>query len=156
LLTKRNYIDWSRVGVSGWSYGGYMTTWLIGHYGGWKAAMAGAAVIHLEDDYNLNDLPLYLRAYGSTLTMPKDLELMKEQSPMTYVDNMKTPLLLLSTTGDVRVPVTQSYKLYHALKERGQDVRMILWPVPGHFPADPVRARDVHRKWIEWFEERLK
>jgi dipeptidyl aminopeptidase/acylaminoacyl peptidase len=156
LLKKRNYIDWSRVGVSGWSYGGYMTTWLIGHYGGWKAAMAGAAVIHLEDDYNLNDLPLYLRAYGSTLTMPKDLELMKEQSPMTYVDNMKTPLLLLSTTGDVRVPVTQSYKLYHALKERGQDVRMILWPVPGHFPADPVRARDVHRKWIEWFEERLK
>ena len=156
LLKKRNYIDWSRVGVSGWSYGGYMTTWLIGHYGGWKAAMAGAAVIHLEDDYNLNDLPLHLRAYGQTLTMPKDLELMKEQSPMTYVDNMKTPLLLLSTTGDVRVPVTQSYKLYHALKERGQDVRMILWPVPGHFPADPVRARDVHRKWIEWFEERLK
>ncbi|MBX9603022.1 MAG: S9 family peptidase [Bryobacteraceae bacterium] len=156
LLKKRGYIDWSRVGVSGWSYGGYMTTWLIGHYGGWKAAMAGAAVIHLEDDYNLNDLPLYLRAYGSTLTMPKDLELMKEQSPMTYVDNMKTPLLMLSTTGDVRVPVTQSYKLYHALKERGQDVRMVLWPVPGHFPADPWRARDVHRKWIEWFEERLR
>lgn len=156
LLKKRAYIDGSRVGVSGWSYGGYMTTWLIGHYGGWKAAMAGAAVIHLEDDYNLNDLPLYLRAYGQTLTSPKDLELMKEQSPMTYVDNMKTPLLMLSTTGDVRVPVTQSYKLYHALQERGQDVRMILWPVPGHFPADPVRARDVHRKWIEWFAERLK
>lgn len=156
LLKQKPYVDASRIGVSGWSYGGYMTTWLIGHYQGWKAAMAGAAVIDLIDDYNLNDLSLYIRAYGDTLTFPKDIALMKEQSPGTYVDNMKTPLLLLSTTGDVRVPVTQSYKLYNALKERGQDVRMVLWPVPGHFPADPWRARDVDRKWAEFFEARLK
>lgn len=156
LLKQKPYVDASRIGVSGWSYGGYMTTWLIGHYQGWKAAMAGAAVIDLIDDYNLNDLSLYIRAYGDTLTFPKDIELMREQSPGSYVDNMKTPLLLLSTTGDVRVPVTQSYKLYNALKERGQDVRMVLWPVPGHFPADPWRARDVDRKWAEFFEARLK
>ncbi|MEP7345071.1 MAG: S9 family peptidase, partial [Gemmatimonadaceae bacterium] len=112
LLKKRAYVDSTRIGVSGWSYGGYMTTWLIGHYNGWKAAMAGAAVIDLVDDYNLNDLSLFIRAYGETLTFPADLALMKEQSPMTYVDSMKTPLLLLSDAGDVRVPVTQSYKLF--------------------------------------------
>jgi dipeptidyl aminopeptidase/acylaminoacyl peptidase len=156
LLKQRPYVDTTRIGVSGWSYGGYMTTWLIGHYQGWKAAMAGAAVIDLVDDYNLNDLSLFIRAYGDTLTFPKDLELMKEQSPMTYVDDMKTPLLLLSTTGDVRVPVTQSYKLYNALRERGQDVRMRLWPVPGHFPADPWRARDIDQKWAEFFEDRFR
>ena len=156
ILKKRPYVDSTRIGVSGWSYGGYMTTWLIGHYTGWKAAMAGAAVIDLVDDYNLNDLSLYIRAYGETLTMPKDLALMKEQSPLTYVDAMKTPLLLLSNQGDVRVPVTQSYKLYNALKERGQEVRMKLWPVPGHFPSDPWRARDVDREWAAWFEERLR
>ncbi|MEO8028374.1 MAG: prolyl oligopeptidase family serine peptidase, partial [Bryobacteraceae bacterium] len=124
--------------------------------GGWKAAMAGAAVIDLVDDYNLNDLRLYLRAYGDTLTQPKDLELMKEQSPGTYVDAMKTPLLMISDTGDVRVPVTQSYKLFNALKERGRDVRMVLYPVPGHFPADPYRSRDIDKRWAEWFEQRLK
>ncbi len=156
ILKKRAYVDTTRIGVSGWSYGGYMTTWLIGHYTGWTAAMAGAAVIDLVDDYNLNDLSLYIRAYGETLTFPKDLALMKEQSPMTYVDNMKTPLLLLSNTGDVRVPVTQSYKLYNALKERGREVRMKLWPVPGHFPADPVRARDIDREWADYFVQRLK
>ena len=156
ILKKRAYVDTTRIGVSGWSYGGYMTTWLIGHYTGWKAAMAGAAVIDLVDDYNLNDLSLYIRAYGETLTFPKDLALMKEQSPMTYVDNMKTPLLLLSNTGDVRVPVTQSYKLFNALKERGRDVRMKLWPVAGHFPADPVRARDIDREWADYFVQRLK
>jgi dipeptidyl aminopeptidase/acylaminoacyl peptidase len=156
ILKKRSYVDTTRIGVSGWSYGGYMTTWLIGHYGGWKAAMAGAAVIDLVDDYNLNDLSLFIRAYGETLSFPNDLALMKEQSPGTYVDRMTTPLLLLSDAGDVRVPVTQSYKLYNALKERGQDVRMKIWPVPGHFPADPYRARDIDREWAAYFEQRLK
>ena len=155
-LKKRPYVDANRIGVSGWSYGGYMTTWLIGHYQGWKAAMAGAAVIDLEDDYNLNDLRLFTRAFSDTLTTPKDLELMKEQSPMTSVDHMKTPLLMISDTGDMRVPVTQSYKLFHALRERGQEVRMFLYPVPGHFPADPYRIRDIDRRWMEWFADRLK
>ncbi len=156
ILKARPYVDATRIGVSGWSYGGYMTTWLIGHFNGWKAAMAGAPVIDLVDDYNLNDLSLFIRAYGETLSFPKDLALMKEQSPMTYVDNMNTPLLLLSNTGDVRVPVTQSYKLLNALRERGKDVRMKLWPVAGHFPADPWRARDIDREWAAYFEERLR
>jgi dipeptidyl aminopeptidase/acylaminoacyl peptidase len=155
-LKKRPYVDVSRIGVSGWSYGGYMTTWLIGHYQGWKAAMGGAAVIDLSDDYNLNDLRLFTRAFSDTLTTPKDLELIKEQSPITYVDQMKTPLLMISDTRDMRVPVTQSYKLFHALRERGQDVSMRLYPVPGHVPADPYRARDVDRHWAQWFVERLK
>lgn len=155
-LKKRPYVDASRIGVSGWSYGGYMTTWLIGHYQGWKAAMAGAAVIDLDDDYNLNDLRLFTRAFSDTLTTPKDLELMKEQSPISAVDQMKTPLLMISDTGDMRVPVTQSYKLFHALRERGQEVRMFLYPVPGHFPADPYRIRDIDRRWADWFSERLK
>jgi dipeptidyl aminopeptidase/acylaminoacyl peptidase len=155
-VRKRPYVDAARIGVSGWSYGGYMTTWLIGHYQGWKAAMAGAAVIDLEDDYNLNDLRLFTRAFSDTLTTSKDHELMKEQSPISAVDQMKTPLLMISDTGDMRVPVTQSYKLYHALQERGQDVKMVLYPVPGHFPADPYRIRDIDRRWADWFSERLK
>jgi dipeptidyl aminopeptidase/acylaminoacyl peptidase len=156
LLKRRAYVDTTRIGISGWSYGGYMTTWLIGHYPGWKAAMAGAAVIDLVDDYNLNDLSLYLRAFGETLSFADDLALMKEQSPLTYVDQMTTPLLLHSDAGDVRVPVTQSYNQYHALKERGRDVQMRLWPVAGHFPSDPYRARDIDQKWMEFFKERLK
>jgi dipeptidyl aminopeptidase/acylaminoacyl peptidase len=155
-IKKRPYVDVSRIGVSGWSYGGYMTTWLIGHYQGWKAAMAGAAVIDLSDDYNLNDLRLYTRAFSDTLSTPKDLALIKEQSPITYVDQMKTPLLMISDTRDMRVPVTQSYKLFHALQERGQEVKMRLYPVPGHVPADPYRARDVDRHWADWFSEQFK
>lgn len=155
-LKKRSYIDATRIGVSGWSYGGYMTTWLIGHYQGWKAAMAGAAVIDLFDDYNLNDLRLFTRAFSDTLTSAEDLALMKEQSPISYVDQMKTPLLMISDSRDMRVPVTQSYELLNALHERGRDVRLRLYPVGGHVPADPYRARDVDRHWADWFSERLK
>lgn len=155
-IKKRPYVDVNRIGVSGWSYGGYMTAWLIGHYQGWKAAMAGAAVIDLSDDYNLNDLRLYTRAFSDTLSTPKDLALIKEQSPITYVDQMKTPLLMISDTRDMRVPVTQSYKLFHALQERGQEVKMRLYPVPGHVPADPYRSRDVDRHWADWFSEQFK
>jgi dipeptidyl aminopeptidase/acylaminoacyl peptidase len=155
-LKRRPYVDVTRIGVSGWSYGGYMTTWLIGHYQGWKAAMAGAAVIDLFDDYNLNDLRLFTRAFSDTLTSEKDLDLMKEQSPLTYVDQMRTPLLMISDARDMRVPVTQSYELLNGLRERGQDVRLRLYPVGGHVPADPYRARDVDHRWAEWFSERLK
>lgn len=156
LLKSRGSVDAARIGVSGWSYGGYMTAWLIGHYSGWKAAIAGAAVIDLSENYALNDLNLYQRAFGETFTLPSDSALLAEQSPGTYADAMTTPLLLVAATGDVRVPATQSYKLYRALKERNRDVRLLLYPVSEHVPDDPVRSRDIDRKWVEWFAERLR
>jgi dipeptidyl aminopeptidase/acylaminoacyl peptidase len=155
-LKARGVVDTARIGVSGWSYGGYMTAWLIGHYPGWKAALAGAAVLDLTDNYALNDLDLTERAYGPSLTLPADRALLAEQSPATYVDAITTPLLLMAVTGDTRVPVTQSYRLFRALKERGRDVQLLLYPVSDHVPDDPVRARDIDRRWVEWFAERLR
>lgn len=156
ILKRRPYVDTARIGVSGWSNGGYVTTWLIARYSGWRAALAGAAVIDLVDYYNLNDISLYLRTVGETITSPADLALLREQSPLTYVDSMTTPLLLLAIQGDARVPITQSYKLFNALRERGRDVHLKVWPVSGHSPADPWRARDVDRAWAAWFEQLLK
>lgn len=69
-------------------------TRFIGHYAGRKMAMVDAAVIDHVDDDILNDLSLYPGAYGETLTFAKDLALMQEQSPMTHVDDIRTPLLL--------------------------------------------------------------
>ena len=79
----------------------------------------------------------------------------REQSPITYAARIKTPTLILSTTGDARVPVTQSYRLYHALKDNDVPTRFVAWPVPGHFPSDPVRTRSVYREWIGWLDTHL-
>jgi len=78
-----------------------------------------------------------------------------EHSPITCVSQIRTPMLILSTTGDERVPITQSYKLFHALRDNGVPAKFIAYPTSGHFPGDPVRVRDIYRRWIEWLDQYL-
>jgi dipeptidyl aminopeptidase/acylaminoacyl peptidase len=150
-LRKRGIVDETNIAVTGWSYGGYMTSWLIGHAQFWKAAIAGAPVTNLLDQYNLSDSNVArATAIGGS---PYTADWMKHwvaQSPITYYDQMKTPTLILQDTGDYRVTITQGYELYHALKDRGIKTEFYAYPIGGHSPNDPVRIRDVYRRWIEW------
>lgn len=155
-LRKRGVIDESRMAVSGWSYGGYMTAWLTAHYQGWKAAVAGAAVTDWFDWYNLADMNVWagLGLGGSPWRNDNAANYWK-QSPMAYAHQVRTPTLILSTTGDPRVTVTQSYKYYHALKDNNVPVQFIAYPTGGHFPPDPVHQRDVRRRWIDWIAKQF-
>ena len=158
-LVRLGVVDTTRIGVSGWSYGGYMTTWLIGHYHVWKAAVAGAAVTNLVDQYNMADFNVLERygfsGFGSPWT-GQSLQAYRDQSPISYVAAMKTPTLILSDVRDARVTVTQSYELYHALRDNGVPVKFVAYPVDGHFPGDPVRTTDVYRRWLDWLDQYLK
>lgn len=155
-VKKRGFVDTSRIAVSGWSYGGFMTTWLVGHYQGWKAAVAGAAVTDWMDQYNLGDTNNnYVREFGSHPWTGDFEKAYREQSPITNAPKIKTPTLILSDTGDTRVPITQSFKLYHALRDNNVPVQFIAYPVAGHSPGDPVRQQDVNRRWIDWLEKYL-
>jgi len=152
-LEKRGFVDSNRIAVSGWSYGGYMTTWLLGNYPGrWKAAVAGAAVTDWLDQYNYGDANVRRGAAfgGSPYTDSKRMQAFREQSPMNYASKIKAPTLILSDTGDWRVPISQSYQLYHALMDNAVPTQFIAYPVAGHSPGDPVHARDVDRRWIAW------
>jgi dipeptidyl aminopeptidase/acylaminoacyl peptidase len=157
LLKKRGFVDEARMAVTGWSYGGYMTTWLEGHYPIWKAAVAGAAVTDWMDQYALGDANVRRGSAfgGSPFTDNARMQAMIEQSPITNAPKIRTPTLILSDTGDYRVTVTQSYKLYHALRDNGVPTRFFAYPIPGHSPADPVRQRDVDRRWIGWLHQYL-
>src|SRR5207247_3607076 len=140
-------------------YGGYMTTWLIGHYTIWRAAVAGAAVTNLVDQYNRADFNVLERYSFSSFGSPwtgKSLQAYRDQSPSSYVTAMKTPTLILSDVRDARVTVTQSYELYHALRDNGVPVKFVAYPVDGHFPGDPVRTTDVYRRWLDWLDRYLK
>jgi dipeptidyl aminopeptidase/acylaminoacyl peptidase len=157
-IKAKGMVDENRIAVSGWSYGGYMTCWLIGHHTFWKAAVAGAAVTDWTDEYCLSDGNVQCRygfPNGATPWTPEGEKLYRAQSPMTHITGAKTPTLIMSTTGDFRVPPTQSYKLYHVLKESGVPVAMIVYPVGGHHPGDPYRSRDVYRRWVEWIDKYL-
>ena len=155
---EREYpIDTSRIGVSGWSYGGYMTSWLIGHYHVWKAAVSGASLDDWLDDYNIafyydTDVPFFAGKPWN----PANTAEWREQSPIADAPNATTPTLIMGDIGDNNVTITNSFKLYHALKDNGTTVKFIAYPVAGHFPSDPVRAEDVQKHWLDWLEQYLK
>lgn len=152
LLQEKPYIDKEKIAVSGWSYGGWMTAWLIGRYPEtWVAAVAGAAPVDFTDMYSLNDLNR-MRRHSITDSPYKgdNLQWAYNNSPIINFAKIKAPTLIMSKTGDYRVTITGSYKLYGALRDNNIPVEFIGYPGPGHFPSDPVRSNDVWQRWIGW------
>jgi dipeptidyl aminopeptidase/acylaminoacyl peptidase len=144
-------IDKRRICVSGWSYGGMLTSWLITQQHDWACAVSGAAVDDLVYDYSLaDDISADRESMPGSPFVRNYLQYYRAVSPITYFRNVKTPTLILSDMYDVRVPAAQSYVFYHALRDNGVDVEFYEWPVHGHFPGDPVRTADVYRYWIDW------
>ena len=156
-VEKAYKVDRSRIAVSGWSYGGYMTSWMIGHYNIWTAAVAGAALNDWFDDYNVSfyvytDVPFF----GGSPWNPKYTQMWRSQSPIAYAQNIHTPTLILGDLGDNNVTITNSFKMFHALRDNGVPVQFVAYPVHGHFPADPVRSEDVGKRWLAWLDRYLR
>jgi dipeptidyl aminopeptidase/acylaminoacyl peptidase len=156
-VQARGIVDEKRIAVSGWSYGGQMTAWMIGNYPEvWRAAVAGAPVTDLVDQYSLSDNNVErVEHYGPSPFVGDNLKSYAVQSPISYAWRVKAPTLIMSDVGDWRVTTTQAYKLFHALKDNGVTVKFVAFPVPGHSPADPVRSRDVWRRWTGWLAQYL-
>ncbi|MGH9731898.1 MAG: prolyl oligopeptidase family serine peptidase [Candidatus Acidiferrales bacterium] len=156
-VEKMGFVDENKIAVSGWSYGGYMTSWMIGHYHIWKAAVSGAAVNDLVVEATVSDgnrTDYY--SMGGSPWVGDNWKIYREQSPITYASQIKTPTLILCDTGDFRVPIVQSYEMYHALRDNGVTTQFFAYPVRGHFPGDPVRAADVMTRWVGWINQYLK
>ncbi|HKV28388.1 MAG TPA: S9 family peptidase [Candidatus Acidoferrales bacterium] len=156
-LENKGFVDTSRIAVSGWSYGGYMTAWMTGHYHIWKTAIAGAPVTNEVDQYNLADFNVGAgHGFGGSPWVADNMKKWEEQSPITYAAKCTTPTLILQDTGDFRVTLTQGFEWYHALKDNGTPVRFFVYPTGGHFPSDPVRQTDIYRRWMDWLDQYLK
>ena len=151
-LEKRGGVDENNIAVSGWSYGGFMTSWLLGHSTLWKASVDGAAVNSWLDMYNLSDgnVTVAENFGGSPYTSPERMKAYLDQSPISYVQNVRTPTLVMCDVGDYRVPITQSYSFYRALGDHNVVTQFIAFPIGGHSPGDPLRREDVMRRWIQW------
>lgn len=156
-VKKLGIVDPDRIGVSGWSYGGYMTTWLTGHYPLWKAAVSGAALTDWVMDYTIS---YYQQGdtyfFGGSPWTAKDRDIWREQSPIAYAHNVTAPTLIMGDVGDPNVPLVNSYEWYHALRDSGVPVEFYAYPVDTHFPKDIVRTTDVYRRWVGWMTQHLK
>ena len=152
-------VDESRIGVSGWSGGGLQTGWLVGHATYWRAAVAGAGVYDWWQQAVLADINEQFAIDflgGASPWTAEGRAAFAAESPITYAANIRTPLLILSDTGDQRVPIAQSYTLYRALHDRGRTVKFLAFPRAGHFPTDPVGRESVSRQWVGWFDQWMK
>ena len=153
LAERRYNIDRARIGVSGWSAGGWMTSWLITHDTRWRAAVDGAAVDDTLAVGTLSDIDSYMPQLlrGDPWRDPAAMNRALAESPLTYADKVKTPTLIITDAGDQRVPTPVSYEFYHAIRATGTPVEFLVYPINGHFPSDPLHTEDVYRRWIDWF-----
>jgi dipeptidyl aminopeptidase/acylaminoacyl peptidase len=155
-LKRRGFIDPGRMAVSGWSYGGFMTTWLAGHYPVWRAAVAGAAVTDWVEMYDLSDGNVtQSEATGASPYVGDGMALNRRESPSSTMTKITAPTLIMCNTGDFRVPITQSFGLYRALRDNHVTAEFYAIPSGGHFPGDPVRQMDVFQRWVDWLQRFL-
>ncbi len=148
-LVARGIADPDRLGVMGASYGGYMTSWIVTQTDRFKAASAGAGLTDLFDEYYLSEGGEFMVAY---FRRPwENRESYVAHSPLTFVERVKTPLLIQHGERDARVPISNAWKFYRALKALGRTVELDIYPRGGHVLYEPVLEREQMRRNLEWF-----
>jgi len=154
-LISRGIADKNRLGIMGWSYGGYLTAWAITHSDRFRAASVGAGPVDLFTMYGGTDIPEFMESYfGGTPWTATQLYL--SHSPMAYVDRVKVPTLIQHGAGDGRVPIGISYELYHALKADGVDCELIFYPDTWHNVSSPKLVRDGMHRNLDWFDRYVR
>ena len=159
-LERAPWADRERLGVMGGSYGGFMTTWIIGHTNRFKAAISERAV---NDWYSLQGASdiggTFNRQYlGEDATIQDNLEAVLRQSPITYAKNIETPVLILHSEVDLRCPISQAEQLFVVLKQRRKDVEFVRFPDEDHElsrSGRPSHRVDRFNVILEYFGRKL-
>lgn len=146
--------DPNRLAVMGWSYGGFMTNWVIGHTTRFKAAATGAGLSNMISMWGTNDIPTILDDYFSGTPMEQADRYVK-MSPLYYVKNVTTPTLILHGEIDPRVPTSQGYEMYNALKRRGVETVMVTYPRTQHGPQEPKFVLDIMQRHLDWVAKHI-
>lgn len=157
-LDRWPWLDRDRMGVAGGSYGGYMTNWIVGHTDRFRAAVTMRSIANCYGQWGMSDLA-FMKGFWEFPGEPWDHpEFYLERSPITYVNNMRTPLLIIHSENDLRCPIGEAEQLFAALMKRGVETVFLRFPNESH---DLSRAgQPEHRvqslQWIvRWLTERL-
>ncbi|MCC5913315.1 MAG: S9 family peptidase [Balneolaceae bacterium] len=139
----------------GWSYGGYMTSWIVTQTDRFKAVSMGAGLSNLVSMVGTTDIPGYLMAHLGGPYWDGNMETYERHSAIYHMDGVSTPTQIIHGTNDLRVPLGQAQEFYWALQEMGVDSEMILYPRTGHGPTEPKFIADVSNRIIQWFDMHL-
>lgn len=151
-LVKRGLADESKLAVAGWSYGGYLGGWIIGHTNRFKCAAYGAGLSNAVSYWGTADIIHQReRLHGGTPWEAR--KMFDEQSPLSYLTNVKTPTLIFHGEKDERVPLGQSQETYRTLKRLGVAVQLVVYPDQGHGLLVPSYQLDKMKREYAWIEK---
>jgi dipeptidyl aminopeptidase/acylaminoacyl peptidase len=154
-LIQQRLVDGERVGIMGWSYGGFMSAWAVTQTTRFKAAIMGAGVCDFHSFHaqtNIQDWDM--RFLSSEFITPSEQPaLYRERSSITYVKRVTTPTLIVHGENDDCVPVNQAYEFYRALCENSVPTELVIYPREGHGLAERNHLRDYHERMVGWFEK---
>jgi len=153
---SKYHVDEKRMGVTGYSYGGFLTNWVIGHTTRFAAAVSGAGIANWVSDYATSDIPRTKESefFGPPWD-PKANEILRKQSPITYAASFRTPTLFVDGEADDRVPIEEAEQMYLALRKQHVPARMVRYPDMYH--GGWTAWNTVHRYYeeLKWWERFL-
>ena len=152
---KKYPIDPARLGVTGWSYGGYMTMWTVTQTDRFRAAVAGAGVANLQSYYGQNLIDQWMIPFFGA-SVYDDPGVYEKSSPIKFIKNVKTPTLVIVGERDAECPPAQSYEFWHALRTLGVATQLIIYPGEGHMFLKPENQTDRMNQTMAWFDKYLK
>ncbi len=154
FLVGRGDIDANRVGIAGWSYGGYMAMWAVTQTNRFKAAMAGAGMSDLASEFGTEQGSEYDTWFlGTPYRNPKNFA---DKSPITFVANAKTPTLIIQGALDPIDPVGQSQQFYHGLRHYGVTTELVIYPREHHGFTEQRHIIDYMKRTLAWFDRFMK
>ncbi|MDP9039888.1 MAG: prolyl oligopeptidase family serine peptidase [Acidobacteriota bacterium] len=154
LLEKRFPIDTRREGLTGWSYGGFMTMFAVTQTTRFHAAVAGAGIANWLSYYGENSIDQWMVPFFGN-TVYDDPAVYARSSAINYIHSVKTPTLVVVGDRDGECPAPQSFEFWHALRAQGVKTQLVVYPNEGHHFTDPAHKKDVLRRALEWFEAQM-
>lgn len=158
-VIKRSYIDKTRIGAAGASYGGYMVDWLLGHNTDprfkFKAFLSHAGVYNLESMATATEEVWFVNWEFKGMPWESPVQY-NRWSPHKFAKNFATPTLVTAGELDYRVPVDQSLQLYTTLQLKGVDSKLVIFPDEGHWILKPQNSEFWHDQVFDWFKIYLK
>jgi dipeptidyl aminopeptidase/acylaminoacyl peptidase len=147
-------IDKTREGLTGWSYGGFMTMFAVTQTHRFRAAIAGAGLSDWLSYYGENSIDQWMIPFFGA-SVYDDPAVYAKSSAITYIKNVKTPTLVIVGDRDGECPAPQSFEFWHALRDLGVKTQLVIYPNEGHGFRNPDHVRDRNQREVKWFAENM-
>jgi dipeptidyl aminopeptidase/acylaminoacyl peptidase len=155
MVVKKYPVDPNRLGVTGWSYGGFMTMWTVTQTDRFRAAVAGAGLANWQSYYGQNLIDQWMIPFFGA-SVYDDPSVYEKSSPIKFIKNVKTPTLVIVGEHDAECPSAQSYEFWHALRTLNVPTQLIVYPGEGHLFLKPENQADRLNQSLAWFDKYLK